>query len=81
MLSQLSRVQHFATLWSVARQDPLSMEFSRQGYCSWLPCPPSGDLPDPGSNPGLLHLLHWQAGSLQAAPPGKPTVCVTVLFH
>ena len=24
-----------------------------------------------GSNPCLLHLLHWQAGSLSLAPPGK----------
>ena len=24
-----------------------------------------------GSNPGLLCLLHWQAGSLPRAPPGK----------
>ena len=23
-------------------------------------------------NPHLLHLLHWQAGSLTLAPPGKP---------
>ena len=26
-----------------------------------------------GSNLHLLSLLHWQAGSLQLAPPGKPT--------
>ena len=25
-----------------------------------------------GSNPPLLCLLHWQAGSLPLAPPGKP---------
>ena len=24
--------------------------------------PSSGDLPDPGIEPGLWHLLHWQAG-------------------
>ena len=29
-------------------QAPLSMEFSRQEYWSELPCPPPGDLPDPG---------------------------------
>ena len=31
---------------------------------SGLPCPPPGDLPDPGIEPGSLrsHLLHWQAG-------------------
>ena len=33
---------------TVACQAPLSMGFSRQGYWSGLPCPPTGDLPDPG---------------------------------
>ena len=28
--------------------------------------------PTQGSNPGLLHLLHWQADSLPLAPPGRP---------
>ena len=37
-----------------------------------LPCPPPGVLPDPGLNPCLLCLLHWQVGSLSLAPPGKP---------
>ena len=36
----LSRVQLFVTLWTVARQAPLSMEFSRQEYWSGLPFPP-----------------------------------------
>ena len=31
-----------------------------------------GIFPTQGSNPGLLHLLHWQAGSLALAAPGKP---------
>ena len=31
-----------------------------------------GIFPTQGSNPGLLCLLHWQAGSLPLAPPGKP---------
>ena len=33
---------------------------------------PPGDLPDQGSNPPLLHPLHWQAGSSPIAPSGKP---------
>ena len=37
-----------ATSWTVAHQAPLSMGFSRQEYWSRLPCPPPGDLPDPG---------------------------------
>ena len=31
-----------------------------------------GIFPTQGSSPQLLHLLHWQAGSLPLAPPGKP---------
>ena len=31
-----------------------------------------GIFPTQESNPGLLHLLHWQAGSLPLAPHGKP---------
>ena len=38
----------FATLWTIAHQTPLSIEFSRQEYWSRLPCPTPGDLPDPG---------------------------------
>ena len=52
--------------WSVARQAPLSMEFSRQEYWSGLPFPSPGDLPDPGIEPSspalwadsLYRLLH-----------------------
>ena len=33
----LSHVQIVATPWTSARQAPLSMGFSRQGYCSGLP--------------------------------------------
>ena len=48
MLSHFSPVQLFAALWAVACQAPLSMGFSKQEYWSGLPCPPPGDLPDPG---------------------------------
>ena len=46
----LSCVRVFATPWTVARQAPLSMGFSRQEHWSGLPCPSPGDLPNPGSN-------------------------------
>ena len=49
------------TPWTVARQAPLSMEFSRQEYRSGLPFPSPGDLPDPGIKPGSPTL---QADSL-----------------
>ena len=48
MLSQFSRVQLFATPWTVDHQTPLSMIFSRQEYCNGLPCPLPKDLPDKG---------------------------------
>ena len=47
-ISRFSCVQLFATPWTNAHQAPLSMAFSRQEYWSGLPCPPPGDLPDPG---------------------------------
>ena len=48
MLSRFSRVRLFAAQRTVAGQAPLSMGFSRQEYWSGLPCPPPGDLSDPG---------------------------------
>ena len=41
-------------LWTVACQAPLSLEFSRQEYCSGLSCPAPRDLPDPGVEPTSL---------------------------
>ena len=57
------------TPWTVAHQDPLSMEFSRQEYWSGLPFPSLGDLLDPGIEPWSPAL---QADTLQSEPPGKP---------
>ena len=48
VLSRFSCVRLFATPWTVARQAPLSMGFSRQEHWSGLPCPPPGDPPNPG---------------------------------
>ena len=47
----LNCIQLFVTLWTVACQAPLSMEFSRQEYWSRLPFPPPRDLPDPKIEP------------------------------
>ena len=60
--------QSCLTLWTVAHQAPLSMEFPRQEYWRGLPCPPPGDLPDPGIKFWLPAL---QADSLLSEPPGK----------
>ena len=51
VLNCFSCVQFFATSWTVARQAPLSMGFSKQEYWSGLPFPSPGDLPDPGIKP------------------------------
>ena len=58
------------TLWTVAHQALLG--FPRQEYWSGLPCPSPRDLPNPGTESHVSCLLHWQAGSLLLAPPGKP---------
>ena len=57
VLSHFSRLRFFVILWTTVCQAPLSLGFSRQEYWSGLPCPPSGDLPDPG---------------VKSEPPGKP---------
>ena len=59
----------FATIWTVACQASLSMEFSRQEYWSGLPFPSPGDLPDPGIKLGSPEL---QVDSLPSELPGKP---------
>ena len=51
VLSRLSHVWFFTTLWTIACQAALSMGFSRQEYLRRLPCPPPGDLPNPGVEP------------------------------
>ena len=64
----LSRVQLFATPWTIALQAPLSMEFSRQECCSVLPFPSLVDFPTQGSN---LRLLHWQVVLYHCAAFGE----------
>ena len=60
----------FVTPWAVTCQTPLSMEFPRQEYWSWLPFPsPGGVFPTQKSNPSLLHcrqiLYHWATWEAQ----------------
>ena len=64
MLCVLSRIQLFATPWTVTHKAPLSMEFSRQEYKSGLPLPTPEDLIflTQGSNPCLLNLRYWWEG-------------------
>ena len=75
MLSRFSHVQLFAALWTVALQAPLSMGFSRQEYWSALPCPPPGDLPDPGIKPSPVSSA-LQEDSFTTEQPGKPKTTI-----
>ena len=52
--------------WTVAHLAPLSTGLARQEHCSGLPCPPPGDLPDPGVKPQSL---------------GPPTLAGELLYH
>ena len=68
-MKSLSRVQLFATPWAVAHCAPLSMGFFRQEYWSGVPCPPPGDLPNPGIEPRFPAL---RADALLPELSGKP---------
>ena len=65
VLRRFSRVQLFATLWTVAHQAPLSMGFTRQVGCHELL---QGIFLTQGSNPSLFFVSC--TGSLPLAPPG-----------
>ena len=69
MLSHSVVSSALCSLMDCIHQAPLSMEFSRQEYWNVLPCPPPGDLPNPGIEPSSPTS---QAHSLPAEPPGKP---------
>ena len=56
VLSCSHNVPLFVTPWTVARQAPLSLGFSRQELWSGLPCPLPGDLPNHGTESRSLAL-------------------------
>ena len=64
MLSRFSHVQLFATLWTIATRlfCPWNSPAKRSGV-SGLPCPPSGDLPNPGITPTSPAAPELQAAS------------------
>ena len=71
-----SHAQLFATSWTLACLAPLSMGLSRQEYWSGLPCPPSGDLPNPGTEPVSPVS---QAKLFTTEPLGKPMMYNTII--
>ena len=75
--SSCSVVSDSASLWTVAHQAPLSMQFPRQEYWSVLPFYSPGDLPDPGME---LTSPAWAGGFLTAEPPAKPISIIIALF-
>ena len=90
VLSHFSWFQLFVTLWTVARQAPLSIRVSRQEFWSGSPRPPPGDLPKPGIEPpsyvscigrGLFTASDtWEAPSLYYLPPKSPWSPREVVF-
>ena len=74
LLCMLSLVGLFAILWTVALQAPLTMGFCRQEYWSGLPCPPPGDLPDPGIEPVSPAAPAWQVDSLPLSGQGSSSL-------
>ena len=68
----ISRVQLFATLWTIDFQASFCPWDSRQEYWIGLPYPSLGILPDPGMGPETPESPAVQAGSLRAEPPEKP---------
>ena len=71
VLSDFSWFWLCVTPGTAARQAPLSIGFPRQDIGVGSHAPQQGVFPTQGLNPPLLCLLHWQAGSLPRAPPGK----------
>ena len=80
VLSHLGRVYLFATLWTVAHEALLSMEFSRQhagvGYHALL----QGIFLTQELKQHLLRLLHWQAGTLPLCPLRSTSVGILTLY-
>ena len=60
-----------AAPWTVARQAPLSIGFPRQEHWNGLPCPPPGDLVDPGIEPTSLASPALAGGFVTAEPQGR----------
>ena len=71
-VQSLSRVQLFATPWTVDRQAPLSIRFPRQEYWGGLPFPSPGDLSNPGIKRMSLESPALAGRFLPTEPSGKP---------
>ena len=85
VLSCFRHVQFFVALWAVAHQASLPVGFSKQEYWSGLPCPPPGDLPDPGIEPRSPVSPPLQANSLplshRRSPRKLANIPKVICFH
>ena len=73
VLSHFCCVWLFVTIWTVALQDHLSKEFSRQEYWNGLPCPPPSDLHNPGIEATMSYVSYiGRRVSLLLEPLEKP---------
>ena len=66
----LNHVQLFATLWTIALQAPLPMEFSRQAYWSRVLFSTPENLPDPGIEPASPVFPKFAGRFFTVVPPG-----------
>ena len=62
----------YLTLRDIMGQAPLPMGFPSKNTGVGCHVLLQGIFLTQGSNPRLINLLHWKAGSLPLAPPGKP---------
>ena len=79
----LSRVWLFVTPWTVAHHGPLSMEFPRQEYWSWLPFPSPGGFPDPGIKSRshfIINIYMWKSFFLLVLTVSKFTGLFLLIF-
>ena len=72
----LSCVQPLVTLWTIAKQVPLSMGFYQQEYWSGLPFPLVGDCPNTGIKLVSPASLALAGGFFTTAPYGKPYMSI-----
>ena len=74
VLSPFSYVQLLASLWTVACQLLCPWNFPGK-ILECIVISFSGGFSQPSDQTLVYCLLHWQAGSVSLAPPGKPELC------
>ena len=77
----LSWVRLFVTPWTVVRQAPLSMKFSRQEYWRGLPFPSPGNLLHPGTEPSFLESSALAGRFFTTASPAAAAAAAAKLLQ